>query len=57
MRLPSKLSVARSRRAERNRWDSRNAESIAAMVLTTEALITDMPEKGTPAPMPQMPED
>ena len=33
-----------------------NAASIAAMILTTEALITDMPEKGTPAPMPQMPE-
>ena len=33
-----------------------NAASIAAMILTTEALITDLPEKGTPAPMPQMPE-
>ena len=32
-----------------------NAVSVAAMVLTTEALITDKPEK-TPAPaMPQMP--
>ena len=27
-----------------------NAASIAAMILTTEALITDMPEKGTPLP-------
>ena len=33
-----------------------NAASIAAMILTTEALITDMPEKEKPAPMPQMPE-
>ncbi len=33
-----------------------NAASIAAMILTTEALITDMPEKDKPAPMPQMPE-
>jgi chaperonin GroEL len=33
-----------------------NAASIAAMILTTEALITDMPEKGNPVPMPQMPE-
>jgi chaperonin GroEL len=32
-----------------------NAASIAAMILTTEALITDIPEE-TPAPMPQMPE-
>ena len=33
-----------------------NAASIAAMILTTEALITDLPEKAAPAPMPQMPE-
>ncbi len=33
-----------------------NAASIAAMILTTEALITDKPEKEKPAPMPQMPE-
>jgi chaperonin GroEL len=32
-----------------------NAASIAAMILTTEALITDLPEKDKPAPMP-MPE-
>ncbi len=32
-----------------------NAASIAAMILTTEALITDLPEKDKPAP-PQMPE-
>ncbi len=32
-----------------------NAASIAAMILTTEALITDIPEKDTP-PMPPMPE-
>ncbi len=32
-----------------------NATSIAAMILTTEALITDLPEKDTPAP-PPMPE-
>ena len=30
-----------------------NATSIAAMILTTEALITEIPEKGQPAP--QMP--
>ncbi|MDD5370824.1 MAG: chaperonin GroEL [Anaerolineaceae bacterium] len=30
-----------------------NAASIAAMILTTEALITDVPEKEKPAPMPQ----
>jgi len=29
-----------------------NASSIAAMILTTEALITDVPEKERPAPMP-----
>ena len=33
-----------------------NAASIAAMILTTEALITDKPEKERPASMPQMPE-
>jgi chaperonin GroEL len=33
-----------------------NAASIAAMILTTEALITDLPEKASPMPMPQMPE-
>jgi chaperonin GroEL len=32
-----------------------NAASIAAMILTTEALVTDVPEKEKPAP-PQMPE-
>ena len=32
-----------------------NAASIAAMILTTEALITDLPEEKAP-PMPQMPE-
>jgi chaperonin GroEL len=32
-----------------------NAASIAAMILTTEALITDIPEREKPAP-PQMPE-
>ncbi len=32
-----------------------NAASIAAMILTTEALITDVPEKDAP-PMPPMPE-
>jgi chaperonin GroEL len=30
-----------------------NAASIAAMILTTEALVTDVPEKDRPAPMPQ----
>ncbi len=30
-----------------------NAASIAAMILTTEALITDIPEKEAPAPAPQ----
>jgi chaperonin GroEL len=29
-----------------------NAASIASMILTTEALITDMPEKDKPSPMP-----
>ena len=29
-----------------------NAASIAAMILTTECLITDVPEKEKPAPMP-----
>jgi chaperonin GroEL len=33
-----------------------NAASIAAMILTTEALITDVPEKEKPAAAPQMPE-
>jgi len=33
-----------------------NAASIAAMILTTEALITDVPEKDKPAAAPQMPE-
>ena len=32
-----------------------NAASIASMILTTEALITDVPEKDKPA-APQMPE-
>lgn len=32
-----------------------NATSIAAMILTTEALITDLPEKEQPA-TPSMPE-
>lgn len=33
-----------------------NAASIAPMILTTEALITDMREKNSAAPMLQMPE-
>jgi len=33
-----------------------NAASIAAMILTTEALITDVPEKNPPAANPPMPE-
>ncbi len=33
-----------------------NAASIAAMILTTEALVTDVPEKEKPAPAPQMPD-
>ena len=33
-----------------------NAGSIAAMILTTEALIADLPKKEAPAPAPQMPE-
>ncbi len=33
-----------------------NAASIAAMILTTEALVTDVPEKEKPAPAPSMPE-
>ena len=33
-----------------------NAASISAMILTTEALITDIPEEPAPASMPQMPE-
>jgi chaperonin GroEL len=33
-----------------------NAASIAAMILTTEALITDIPEKEKPAAAPPMPE-
>jgi chaperonin GroEL len=33
-----------------------NATSIAAMILTTEALITDVPEKEKPAAAPAMPE-
>jgi chaperonin GroEL len=33
-----------------------NAASIASMILTTEALITDVPEKASAAPAPQMPE-
>ncbi len=33
-----------------------NAASIAAMILTTECLITDVPEKEKAAPAPQMPE-
>ena len=33
-----------------------NAASIAAMILTTEALITDAPEKDKPAAAPQMPD-
>ena len=33
-----------------------NATSIAAMILTTEALITDIPEKDKPMAQPQMPE-
>ena len=33
-----------------------NASSIANMILTTEALVTDIPEKEKTPPMPQMPE-
>ena len=33
-----------------------NAASIAAMILTTEALVTDKPEKDRPSAAPQMPE-
>ena len=33
-----------------------NAASIAAIILTTEALITDIPEPEKAAPAPQMPE-
>lgn len=33
-----------------------NAVSVATMILTTEALITDIPEPKKEAPMPQMPE-
>ncbi|MBA3824731.1 MAG: chaperonin GroEL [Ktedonobacterales bacterium] len=33
-----------------------NAASIATMILTTEALITDLPEKAGAAPAPQMPD-
>jgi chaperonin GroEL len=33
-----------------------NAASIAAMILTTEALVTDIKEKAPPGPPPQMPE-
>jgi len=33
-----------------------NAASIAAMILTTEALITDLPEKDNPAAAPAMPD-
>jgi chaperonin GroEL len=33
-----------------------NAASIAAMILTTEALVSDKPEESKAAPMPQMPE-
>ena len=33
-----------------------NAASIASMILTTECLITDLPDKSGPAPAPQMPE-
>ncbi len=33
-----------------------NAASIAAMILTTEALVSDKPEENKSAPMPQMPE-
>ena len=29
-----------------------NAASVAGMILTTEALVTDMPEKKSPAPAP-----
>jgi len=32
-----------------------NAASVAVMVLTTEALVTDIPEKDKPEPQPQMP--
>lgn len=32
-----------------------NAASIAAMILTTDALVTDVPEKEKSAPTPPMP--
>ena len=33
-----------------------NAASIASMILTTEVLITDVPQKESAGPAPQMPE-
>ncbi|MCX6000488.1 MAG: chaperonin GroEL, partial [Chloroflexi bacterium] len=33
-----------------------NAASVAVMILTTEALVSDIPEKEKAAPMPPMPE-
>lgn len=39
-----------------SRFAIQNAASIAAMVLTTEALVVDKPEKEKPAHMPPMPE-
>jgi chaperonin GroEL len=36
------------------RYALQNAASIAALLLTTECLVTDVPEKEKPA-MPQMP--
>ncbi len=39
-----------------SRFAIQNAASIAAMILTTEALVVDKPEKEKPANMPPMPE-
>ena len=44
------------RHAEVTRGAVANAASIAAMILTTEALITDAPEKEKPPAAPPMPE-
>jgi len=40
------------RRAATPGYEIRNAASIAAMILTTEALITDLPEKDKAPAMP-----
>ncbi len=41
--------------AKVSRTALQNAASIAAMILTSEALITDLPEKDKTPSMPQMP--